>query len=181
MTVPAFEYLGADEGRAPRRGAMVAGALIAAFALLVGLALWGNDHVRSAANEDLVTAFRTANERADAGERLVISTLAYASPMIWSSQVGEDVRAGLRALVQGSAAQVVADLDEVRDQVAGIRVLPWQPAQERARGSLLALIAEQRQRFAGIARDARDIDLVLAGGPIPTGAAANALRAAGAQ
>lgn len=181
MTVPAFEYLGAEEGRAPRRGPMVAGALVAAFALLVGLVLWGNDHMRSAANEDLATAYRTTTQRADAGEQLVIATLAYASPMIWSSQVGEDVRAGLRALVQGSAAQVVGELDEVHDQVSSIRVLPWQHDQEHARETLLALIGEQRQRFAGIARDARDIDLVLAGGPIPTGAAASALRAAGAQ
>ena len=181
MTVPAFEYLGADEGRAPRRGPVIAGAVIAAFVVVVGLALWGNDHVRASANDDLATAFRTATQRADAGERVVISTLAYASPMIWSSQVGEDVRAGLRALVQGSAADVVGQLDEVRGQVSAVRVLPWHADQERARVALLDLIDEQRQRFAGIARDARDIDLVLAGGPIPTGAAASALRAAGAQ
>lgn len=181
MTTPTFEYLGTAETGAPRRRPLIVGAAVAVLAIIVGALLWGNDHMRTTANEELATAFRTSSQQAAAGEQSVIGTLAYASPMIWSAQVSEDVRAGLRALVQGSAADVVDRLDTVRDRVADVRILPWHAEQARAREVLLALIDDQRARFAGIARDARDIDLVLAGGPLPTGAAAAALRAAGAQ
>jgi hypothetical protein len=60
-------------------------------------------------------------------------------------------------------------------------VLPWQDAQLEARAALVALIDAQRARFDGIARDARDIDRVLADGPLPTGSVARALSAAGAE
>lgn len=181
MSAPAFEYLGRPDRPAPRRGRILLSAVVALVAVLVGGLLWVNDHVRSSANEDLATAFRAASQQAANGEQSVIGTLAYASPMIWSTQVSEDVRSGLRALVQGSAADVVVRLGLVRQQVAEVRVLPWQGEQVRARDALLALIDDQSARFAGMARDARDIDLVLAGGPLPTGAAQAALRAAGAE
>lgn len=180
MTAPAFEYLGMEDRPAPRRRSVLAGIAVALVAVLVGGALWVNDHARSSANDELSSAFSEAAQQARIGEQSVISTLAYASPMIWSTQVTEDVRAGLRALVQDSAADVVARLDVVRDRAMSVRVLPWHAEQQRAKAEVLALLADQRERFAGIARDARDIDLVLAGGPIPTGAAASALRAAGA-
>ena len=118
---------------------------------------------------------------AAAGERQVQGTLAYASPMIWSSAVPEGVRDDLRALVEASAAEVSGDLAVLRERVAGTTVLPWQEPQAAARAELLALIDAQRERFDGIARDASDIDRVLADGPLPVGAVADALRSAGAE
>ena len=53
--------------------------------------------------------------------------------------------------------------------------------QAAARAELLALIDAQRARFDGIANDASDIDRVLADGPLPVGAATEALRAADAD
>ena len=49
-----------------------------------------------------------AQDRARVGESQVLSTLQYATPMIWSASVPESVRADLRALVQASAATVRA-------------------------------------------------------------------------
>jgi hypothetical protein len=101
--------------------------------------------------------------------------------MIWSAAVPEDVRDDLRALVEASAADVAADLGVLRDRVAATTVLPWHEPQAEARTELLALIDAQRDRFARIAADASDIDRVLADGPLPTGAVADALRSAGAE
>lgn len=175
-----FEYLGTPE-RPRRRGPLIAAAVVVVIAVLVGGFLWWSDQVRTRATDDLSQVFASAAQRAASGERQVQGTLAYASPMIWSAEVGEDVRADLRALVEASAADVAADLGALREQVATTTVLPWHQEQLRARTELLTLIDAQQARFAGIARDASDIDLVLAGGPLPTGAVSSALRDAGAR
>jgi len=75
---------------------------------------------------------------------------------------------------------VAADLGEIREEVEGTLVLPWQEPQLEARAAVLALIADQRARFDGIAEDASDIDMILADGPLPTGVVISSLRASGA-
>lgn len=175
-----LEYLRSaapDRGRAPYVVAVVVGLL----AVLAAAFLWWSDSVRQGATEELAAAFEESTARAASGERAVQGTLAYATPLIWSADVPEDVRAGLRGLVEDSAAVVAADLVSLRDRAAQTVVLPWQQAQLEARAELVDLINAQWVRFDGIAQDARDIDRVLADGPLPVGAAAEALRAAGAE
>lgn len=175
-----LEYLGSaapDRRRAP----VIVGAVIGLLAVLAAAFLWWSDSVRQAATEELVTTFEESTARSASGERAVQGTLAYATPLIWSAAVPEDVRDGLRGLVEESAAVVAGDLARLREQALATMVLPWQQAQLDARAELVALIDDQRERFDGIARDARDIDRVLADGPLPTGAVAEALRAAGAE
>lgn len=175
-----LEYLGTpeqDRRRAPRVIAVIVASLVAA----AGAFLWWSDSVRDAATEELVVTFEESTARAASGERVVQGTLAYASPLIWSADVSEDVRDGLRGLVEASAADVAVDLEALRERAAGAVVLPWQDAQLEARAALVELIDAQRARFDGIARDARDIDRVLADGPLPTGSVARALSAAGAE
>ncbi len=138
--------------------------------------------MRSSANEQLSAAFRDAVEGAAAGERQVQGTLAYASPMIWSASVPEDVRDGPEGAGRGDRRGRVR---EPRASSASgwpaRRVLPWHEPQAAARAELLALIDAQRARFDGIANDASDIDLVLADGPLPVGAVTEALSSAGAD
>lgn len=176
----AMEYLGSPD-RERRRAPWVAGGVFLLMAVLVAGALWWADAVRARANDQLVAAFEASAARADSGERQVMGTLAYASPMIWSTAVPPEVRAGLRGLVESSAADVADDLARLGEEAAATLVLPWHEPQAAARAEVLALIAAQRDRFEGIANDASDIDLVLAGGPLPTGAALTALRASGAD
>jgi type II secretory pathway pseudopilin PulG len=175
-----LEYLGTpapDRRRTPYVVAAVIGVLVLAGAGF----LWWSDSVRTSANEALASAFRESIDGAAAGERQVQGTLAYASPMIWSASVPEDVRDGLRALVEASAAEASGRLGVLRERVAATTVLPWQGPQAAARAELLALIDAQRARFDGIANDASDIDRILADGPLPVGAATEALRAADAD
>lgn len=175
-----LEYLGTpapDRRRAPYIVASVVGLL----ALLAAGFLWWSDSVRVAATDELVSTFEESKARSASGERVVQGTLAYATPLIWSAAVPEDVRDGLRRVVEDSAAVVAEDLGSLRERAVATVVLPWHEAQLEAREELVALIDAQRARFDGIARDARDIDRVLADGPLPTGAVAEALRAAGAQ
>lgn len=176
----AMEYLGDDPRPRPRWVNRAAGAFVAAL-VVVGAVAWWSDMTRHSALDSLVAGFVAADELAASGERQVQGTLAYASPKIWSASVPEDVRADLRALVERSAGNVGNELAAVRAQVAGARILPWHADERRAQVELLALIDAQIARFEGIAADASDVDLVLAGGPLPTGAASSALRAAGAS
>ena len=175
-----FEYLGAEQRPRPR-WLPAAGAVAAVLALLAAGLLWWSDHVRSSAAEELAVVFADAQSRAASGERQVQGTLAYASPLIWSADVPEDVRAGLRDLVEASAADVAADLAAMRERAAGTSIWPWHREQAVAQAELVALIEAQRARFDGIAADVTDIDLVLADGPLPVGGVAEALRAAGAD
>jgi hypothetical protein len=175
-----LEYLSAS---APdrRRAPYVVAAVIGLLALIAAGFLWWSDSVRSSANEELLATFEESAARSASGERAVQGMLAYATPLIWSADVPEDVRAGLRGVVEESAAVVAVDLLGLRERAAATMVLPWQQLQLEAQAELVALIDAQRARFDGIARDARDIDRVLADGPLPTGAAAEALRSAGAE
>ena len=175
-----LEYLGTDD-RARRRAPLAVAGVIGLLAMVAAGFLFWSDSVRTSANEELATAFSESVAAAAAGERRVQATLAYASPMIWSTSVPEKVRDDLRALVEASAAEVSGNLGVLRDRVSGTSVLPWQERQAAARVAVLALIDAQRARFDGIAGDARDIDRVLADGPLPVGSVAEALRAAGAK
>ncbi len=175
-----LEYLGSaapDRARAP----YVVAAVVGLLAVLAAAFLWWSDSVRQGATEELAATFEEATARAASGERAVLGTLAYASPLIWSADVPEDVRDGLRGVVEESAAVVAADLVRLRERAEETAVLPWQEAQLEARAEVADLIDAQWVRFDGIAQDARDIDRVLADGPLPVGAAAEALRAAGAE
>lgn len=175
-----LEYLGTPE-RGRRRAPFVVLCVVVVLAAVGAGFLWWSDTARQQVNGDLLVAFGESSARAASGERQVQGTLAYASPMIWSAAVPEEVRDDLRALVEASAADVAADLAVLRDQVAATAVLPWHEPQAVARAELLALIDAQRDRFDRIAGDASDIDRVLADGPLPTGAVEEALRAAGAS
>jgi hypothetical protein len=172
-----LEYLGTQERRRVPVAIVVLVAMIGVAAVAF---LWWSDSVRRSANSELMATFEASSQRADAGERAVQGTLAYASPLIWSTSVPESVRDGLRALVEASAADVSTDLLRLRDRAARVTILPWQQPQREAREQLLALLDAQQQRFAGIARDASDIDIILADGPLPTGAVRQSLRASGA-
>jgi len=175
-----LEYLGTPE-RGRRRAPFVVLSIVVLMAMVAGGFLWWSDSARQQVNGELAAAFGESTARAASGERQVQGTLAYASPMIWSASVPEDVRDDLRALVEASAAEVAADLGDLRDRVAATTVLPWHEPQAKARAELLALIDAQRDRFDRIANDASDIDRVLADGPLPTGAVEEALRASGAE
>ena len=176
-----WEYLAPEGPQRVRRWPLwlalaVLGALTAA-----GLGLRWSDSVAGSARAELAQLLARSEEVASAGERSVQGTLAYASPMIWSSSVPEDVRAELRALVQASAEDTVTELEALRARAAGVLVLPWQESIEQARHEVDVLLQAQTERFAGISADARDIDRVLADGPIPTGAAEAALARASAS
>jgi hypothetical protein len=176
----AFEYLGTPPRQRPRwlpAAGLLAGVLVVAAAAF----LWWSDSVRRSAADELSGVFAAAQARAESGERQVQGTLAYASPTIWSADVPEDVRAGLRDIVEASAADVAADLAALRAQASAATILPWHEEQRVAQQRLLDLVAAQQARFDGIAADLTDIDLVLADGPLPTGGVAEALRAAGAD
>lgn len=175
-----LEYVGTDRAPRPRWHGIAGAALVLVVLAVVGV-LWWSDAVRRSAVESLSSGYVDAVAIAGAGERSVQGTLAYASPMIWSASVSEDVRSSLRSLVESSAADVAVELTALRADVAATRLLPWHEEQRGARDALLALVDAQVARFAGIAEDVSDIDLVLAGGPLPTGAAASALRAAGGE
>lgn len=175
-----FEYLGTPERQARRWPRLVAAA-VAALAVLTGAFLWWSEQQRAEGNAELASAFARATKVADAGERRVQASVVYVSPLVWSPDIDETLRADLWDIVEGSAADVAADLQAVRERAVGTQVLPWHEEQTAARDALVALIDAQRERFLGIARDARNIDLILADGPLPTGPASQALRASGAE
>ncbi len=175
-----IEYL-ATEAPPRRRWSWITGlAVVLVIAAVAGFLVW-SDRTKSAANETLSAAVLQAQDRARIGEGQVTSTLAYASPMIWSTEVPEDVQADLRALVERSAAEAAATLTELAESVNGTTLLPWQTAQQQARDAVLGLIVAERARFDTIAADARQIGSVLAQ-PRPSEAEAlAALRASGAD
>jgi hypothetical protein len=174
-----MEYLRTPASGGRRVGIALSVSVVAV--VIVGVAFaWWSDTVRTSANAAFVEALGSSTARVVSGDRQVQGTLAYASPMIWSSAVPADVRAGLRDLVQGSAAEVSADLGATADRVAGVRVLPWQGAQAQSRDALLALIGEQQRRFDRIAADAAAIGRVLSQEPPSAALVVQTLRASGA-
>ena len=176
----AFEYLGSPRAERRRPPLIVIGALVLLAAVVAGF-LWWAESVREQTTVELGEVFAASVARADSGERQVQGTLAYASPMIWSAEAPGDVREGLRALVEESAAEVSSDFEALQERLERALVLPWHEDQAFARDELLGLLAAQQARFAGIAEDAADIDLVLAGGPLQTGVVLDALRQAGVR
>jgi hypothetical protein len=153
-----LEYLGEEPSRRFRWVLPAVVVLVSVVALLG----WWSEHVRQQADETLATAVVQVQEDARAGQAKVLSTLSYASPMIWSSEVSEAVRADLRKVVQGSAADVVSGLRQVREDVASTRVLPWQGDQVADRAAVLRLVDAYLGRFEEIASDARQIGVVMA-------------------
>ena len=156
------EYLGEEPGG---RRLMVVAAVLALVAGVIGLGWWSQSTADST-NATLDIAVVDVQDQAAAGEAQVMGTLNYASPMIWSTTVSPDVRAGLRQLVQASAADVAGRLSVIRDAVADAPVLPWQADLARSRDRVLGLVDAYLTRFQQIARDAGRIGEVL-GKPKP--------------
>lgn len=175
-----LEYL-ATEAPPRRRQSWALGVVVVVLVALAAGLLWWTDTVRRNANDQLAEAFVAAQEQARIGEATVLSTLVYAQPMIWSSSVPEDVRSGLRDLVEGDAAAAAAALSAIADGISGTLVLPWQGTQRQAQEALLALVGQYESRVARIAEDARVIGTVMAE-PAPSDAEAQAaLGASGAE
>lgn len=174
-----IEYLGHDRRRPRSRWWAVATLAV----IVVGgvVPIWANAIVIDRANQQFGAAFARSQQQVDIGEREVLGTLAYSQPMIWSSQWPESTRAGLRAIVQDSAAAGAARLARTRDDVAGTLVLPWQSAQRAARQRLLELIDADLERFDRIAADARAISDVMAAPRPATAVVVDSLRASGAE
>ena len=172
-----IEYL---ETKAPprQRWSLLTGVVVVLVIAIAAAILVWSERAKSAANETFVQAVADAQDRARIGEGRVLSTLTYASPMIWSTEVPEDVRTGLRSLVETSAAEAAASLTQVADSVSAATVLPWQSAQQRARDAVLALVLAERARFDEIAADAREIGRAL---DLERPSAADALAALGAS
>jgi hypothetical protein len=176
-----IEYLETKAPPRQRRWPWLPGlAVVLVLAAVAGFVVW-SEQAKGAANQTLSAAVFEAQERSRVGEDRVLSTLAYAAPMIWSTEVPEDVQAGLRALVERSAADASATPTEVADSVAGIWLLPWQGAQRQARDAVMDLIVAERSRFDRIAADARQIGSVLGEARPSEDEALAALRASGAN
>jgi hypothetical protein len=177
MTV---EYLAAGEDVRPRWRRPLAAAVL--FLVVVAVAAaWWTGRVRQEANVVLSGAVEQADHQSRAGQAVVESMLRYASPMIWSTLVGGDVRAGLRKVVEGSAQEVVVTLERTRTAADGAFVLPWDGTQRQAKQEVLRLVDAHLARFQRIAKDATAIGAVL-GEPEPSDAVAvDLLRASGVR
>ncbi len=175
-----LEYLGTSAPPRRRRSGAVGLAVLIVVAVAAGF-LWWSEGVRRDANRTLSHAVVEAEDLARIGEGRVLSTLAYAFPMIWSDSVPDAVRADLRGLVEESARDAGATLEALADEVGGTRVLPWQTAQLDARERVQDYVVAQEQRFERIAADAGDIGDVLAQTPPSTDTAMASLRAANAE
>jgi hypothetical protein len=162
-----MEYLSSP--RSPRRATGIAAGLLIVLVAGAGLFLWWSDLVQRRADESFASAVAEAQARTRVGEATVLSTLAYASPMIWSASVPDGVRSDLRTLVEASAARAADGLATARGEASGALVLPWQRTQLDTRDRVLALIDELRHRFDSIAADAAAIGRVMAR-PAPSGA-----------
>lgn len=179
MSTTTIEYLGTPDTGGRRVGVLVTAAVV--VVVVVGVAFaWWSDAVRTTANAEFVRALDSSTARVVSGDRQVQGTLAYASPMIWSTAVPADVRAGLRGLVETSAAEVSGELAGLAERVSAVSVLPWQDAQAQAREALLVLLAEQQRRFDRIASDAAAIGVVLGEDPPSSATVVASLRASGA-
>ena len=168
----------------PRRRPTRTGQALVLLALVLvalgalGLVRW-TQATRDHANATLARVLAEAEDRATIGEASVLATLAYASPMIWSTSVPESVQAGLRGVVEARAGQIAADLAELEAEAAGVGLLTWQGQQGLAREQVLAAVRAQRERFDRIAADARSIGQVMAEARPSSDAARAALRASG--
>jgi hypothetical protein len=173
------EYLVAEAPPARRRPLFVGAAIVLVVGLVAGF-LWWSDATARDANATMLAAVTTVQDQSRIGEARVMSTLEYASPMIWSTSVPDSVSAGLRELVQKSAKDASATLGGSVDAVKELRILPWQTAQEVAREAVLAYIAAVRSRLDAIGDYAGKIGLVMAEPAPRPDAALAALRASGA-
>lgn len=174
--MPEMEYLGRLNGpsRVPARALAV---VVALLVVVLATSLWWNDSARREADRAVGLAAGEAADRVASGEAQVLSVLAYASPMIWSESVPEDVRTELRHLVESEAAEVSAELGVIADRVDQARVLPWHHDLARTRDTVRDLVVEERIRFDAIASDARAIGEVL-GRPEESGAVLRTLASA---
>ena len=173
-----LEYLDQEPGS--RRWIKVAasGAVVLALAVLAGIG-WV-DHSSAATTDDLASGYEDAVHEAHAAEGRVQVALAYVTPAVWRDDLPDTTRDELWLVVAGQADTAADRLSELRLRVQDTSVLPWRDDQRVARQALADLIADQEDRFRTMARDVQRVDLYLAGGPIPTGAAEQALRSIGA-
>jgi len=175
-----LEYLEVGERSRPRWQGFLVGAVVL-IALTAAVVAWWSGRLREQANESLGLAIVDVSRDARAGEDVVLSMLQYTSPAIWSTMVGEDVRAGMRGLVQSSADEVVRTLQETRAAAAGTFVVPWDDTQQRAKAAVLDLVDAHLARFERIARDAKAIGPVFGETPPSDDTARALLRASGAN
>lgn len=153
-----MEFLGDPPRRVPRWITLSAGVAVASVTLIGGYLWYAGNHAKEAVSQ----ASLAAQQQAVAGQERVLSTLAYASPMIWSSLVPEGVRADLRRLVQASAADVVSQLGDQRETIANTRFFPWQDDVAQQRDEAITAIDAQLSRFRAVAHDARALSTAFA-------------------
>jgi hypothetical protein len=101
----------------------------------------------------------TAVQAADHADGLLQSTFEYSSPLIVSTRVPDEVRAGLRALVMQAAADGAAELRTVRASVARTDVLPWHTDTRRSREATLAFLDAKIAFLTEGSRDYNALDL----------------------
>jgi hypothetical protein len=87
-----------------------------------------------------VALSQSSVEYADARIRAMV---AYTSPTLQSARAPEGVRAGLRTLVQETAAERVGPLLERRAAVVDLAVRRWHGAQREARDAYVAYLDER--------------------------------------
>ena len=173
------EYLVAKAPPSRRMPWLIGAAIVLVVGAIAGF-VWWSDAVARQANASMLATVTTVEDQSRIGEARVTSTLEYASPMIWSTSVPDNVAADLRELVQQSAKDASATLDESAEVVKALRILPWQASQSDAREAVLAYIAELKARVDAIADSAGKIGLVMAEPAPRPDAALAALRASGA-
>ena len=134
---------------------------------------WWSDCRPRQANAEFVRALDASTARVAVRRPSVQGTLAYASPMIWSTAVPADVRAGLRDARGGAAPpRSSGDLAAVAGHgVGGARPAVAGRPGAGPRRRCWRCVERARARFDRIAADAAAIGLVCSAGP-PVGGAA---------
>jgi hypothetical protein len=173
-----LEYLEHDSGS--RRWLGIAASVVAALALATLAAVGWADHTASSTTDDLAVAYTDAVNEAHAAEGRVQVALAYVAPAVWRDDLPPEKRDELWLVVSQQADGAADELSDLLTRVQETTVLPWRQDQSAARQALTELISDQENRFRSMAQDIRRVDLYLASGPVPTGAAEQALRAVGA-
>lgn len=192
MSAPApagvSELLAAGDDRAPRTRRWVW--LVAALAVVAALVAWADGAQRGREFEAVVDRTAQGAQLARWADGLVGSTVQYASPLLISTRVPADVRAGLGDLVSQSAGRGAADLRQARTALAETTVLPWHSALRQARDAAVAYLDARLAFLDAVAADhaalgtRRDftatydaaVDALRAAAPTPADAAAVAAR-----
>lgn len=131
------------QGTAQPRSARRVIAITVLAALLLGVGVWIDARWRSSTQERLTATEQQARAVVDSGQRRINTMRDYVQPAVSRPDLDPTVREEMAALVLQTRDEVREEAEELRRQLADIRVAPWHTDLETEREAIARTLDAQ--------------------------------------